>query len=359
MRRTLGPWFPALALLASCGAPPAEDPVLRHLALEVILPDYRRFAEAAEQLRGRAAPFAARPSPETLSAVRAAWKEARRAWGVCRAHLLGPEAERFLESKIDTSPVLRDRLEELVRGSGPLTAEAAERWGGNVKGFMALEYLLFDGPEGPSAAEAVASSPRRGELIRALTENLAAVAAEIRVAWEPEGGNFAGNLARAGLPGSSFVSRSAAVDALMNRLILFSERTTDGRLGLPLGALRRKPGPPDPGLVESTRSGHSVEDLLADVEGMRRLYHGTTEAAGLGARARRMNPDLDRAIAGALAEAREALSRIPGPLHEALVRDVEPVRAAYRSLKELHARIAVDLVAVHEATLMVVPFDGD
>lgn len=353
-----------LPALAACGrGRAAPDPLLSDLAYRVILPGYRAFADRASELRTAADAFVANPSPEGLDVLQEAWSKARLAWGRCEAHFIGPEDDRLLQAKIDTFPVLTSKLEEIVSGSGPLTERDVERFGANLKGFMALEYLIFS-PGGNDAAVLAAvgegkHADRRRSLIAALAANLERVAAEVRDYWDPERGNFAAEFAAPGGSASSYPEKDAAFDDIINRLVAFSEFTADARLGTPLGVTIKSSGKPEPAWVESRLSVHSVPDLLADLEGIRLLYEGGDEGKGLAERVVRMNPDLDRELRQALREAIESVRDISGPLDRALVADSEGVRRAFKDVKRLQYRIAVDLVAVYRTTLMVVPFDGD
>lgn len=349
-----GRWPILIALALGACDRSSKDQVLRDLSHLVILPGYRALAREAASLRAAAEDFEAAPTAENLEAARRAWKSARGAWNRTEAFLVGPEEQTLLAAKVDTFPISPEKVEEVVAGKGRIDEAAVELLGTNRKGFMALEYLLFPGTE-------LAGDARRRRLLVAYAENLERVARRMRDFWEPEGDNFLHAFSRAGRDKSHYPSADAAFDDLINRLVLFTEQTADGRLKKPLGMTLDERAP-QPGLVQSRRSGHSIEDLRGDLEGVRNVYVGAFEkssGAGLGARVARASPEIDRAIRDAFDAAFREVSALPGPLDETIRKDPESVLRAFAAVKELRGRILVDLVAVYRTTLKVVPFDGD
>jgi predicted lipoprotein len=339
-----------LLLLASCGRDPGlKERALQDLAYEVILPGYRAFAAEAGRLARAVEALQAAPSAASLEAVRQAWKDARSAWGRCGAHLIGPENDRLLHAKVSRYPASEARLEALIASAAALDDAGVERAGANMKGFFAIEALVFDAPHDRSARP---GESRRRELLLALARNLARTAAEIREAWEDDKGGFARAFSRAGSPGSAFASRQAAFDLLINHLVVFAERTAD-QLARPAGLTVAAEGRVDASLIEARRSDHGLDDLQTAVESLRRICEGLRGPVAQAA------PDLDRAIRGAVEVARRDLSAIPPPLATALTSRAEEVRAAVVGLRALKLRVATDLVSVYRTTLTVSPFDGD
>lgn len=337
----------ALALLAlpACDRNPVADKILSDLAYGVMLPHYRAFAEKAGALRAAAHAFRSSPGPETLLRVRDAWKEARRAWKVCEPHLVGTEDHLLLAAKIETFPIAVDKIEEVLSGSEPVEEPAVELLGTHRKGLLAIEYLAFGGE---------ADAPRRRDFLAALAENVEKVAVEIRDHWEPGRGGFADKFARAGRDRSFYRSREAAIDDVVNRLVLFIEIMADAGLRKPLGMTAADVRSPDPELVAARRSGHSIRDLLANLEGIQALYEGR-----LSVRMAQGSPEVDASIRQSLASVRRALEEIPEPLERAISEHQEAVLKAFAAIKELRMKFLIDVVAVYKTTLRVVPFDGD
>jgi predicted lipoprotein len=349
-----------LVLLGSCerretGADRAA--FIRDVAAVVVLPGYRAFADAATTLRAAAEAFEANPDGTNLDLLQAAWLEARRAWGRCEAHFFGPEEATFLNVKIDTYPVLIPAIEAIIAGSATLDAAYVESLGSNRKGFQALDHLLFDPSGDAFVLDAMTVQPdaaRRRALCRAYAGNLEQVAAAIRDLWEPTGGNHAAALAAQPV--------QAALDDLVNRLVAFAEFTADARLGAPAGLTASSGGVPDPSKVESPRSDASLDDLLADLQGIRDVWTGDrlgVSGTGLRDLVEAAGPEIASEIDVDLQACFDRVQAIPAPLDAAVVSSIPAVDAAWRAVKRLHVRLAVDVVAVLGNTLGFSPFDGD
>jgi predicted lipoprotein len=305
-------------LLASCGAEPGWAE--REIAVGVALPAFRNFAAAAAEL-ARAA-----EAGVDLDDLRLSWKAARVAWCRCLPYLIGPEAERLLTAKIDTFPAADGKIDVLPA----LDDEALERLGADVKGFFALEALLFS------------PGPRNARLVPGLARNLALVAREIAEGWE----GFAERSTRP-------EARRAFVDLLLNHLVLTAQGFCD-RIARPSGFTAEGDGRPRPELSRARKSGHTLPEARATLEGLRALYE-----RGLRARVVAASPELDAAIREAIDGAERSLAGIPEPFEAALDTRREELRVAVGALRNLQNRIAIDLVSVYRTTLTVSPFDGD
>lgn len=336
MIRRLAPAL-VLASLASCGGGEGslKETILRDLATGVLLPARRDFVERAAELR-RAA------ETGSVEGARKAWAEARRSWNLCQAGLVGPESDRLLDAKVDSFPVQAGRLEELAAGAGPLGPDDIERLGAGAKGLRAIEHLLYS--QDVHAA-------RRRELLAALARNLEAVAVEIRDLWEPSRGGFASRF--------EAMPRDAALDLLINRMVVLSEATADLLLARPLGKRPDDAFVPRPELVRSRPSGRSREEVGEILEGVMALYEGPPGGRGLSALVVRAAPDLDAPLRQSFGRALADVAAIPSPIDQAIAREPAAVLGAFASVKEFKMRLATDLVSVYRTTLRVSPFDGD
>jgi predicted lipoprotein len=333
--------------------------MLSDLANYVILPGYERLTNEATALVDATSALETSPAATTLAGAQLAWRRTRAAWKQSEAFAIGPAETLRTAAKIDFSPIRADRIESAIRAGGTPTADSIEELGANQKGFLAIEYLLFDPNGDAAAALADLGDAHRRALVRALAENLRDEVTLLRDAWAPDGGNFIHELVMAGKGSLEFPTVKSAVDELVNQLIFLSEEIADAQL---LAALGRDTGTPDPEALDAHRSENGLADLLDGLTGLQNVYYGAyagRDASGFSDVIVVSTPDIDGSIGLAIRRCFETATRIPGPLETALYEEPELVERAQVRAKELMRSLEVDLVSALGATLRFNPNDGD
>ncbi|MBX3026212.1 imelysin family protein [bacterium] len=357
-----------MTLLAVCacggGGTPAPHAgprrlMLRDLGVTVIVPTYEALTQAADAQVEALRTLEAQPDATGLVAAQNAWRRARAAWKRSEVFAFGPAAALRSAAKIDWSPIRGDRIESAIAGSATFDAAAIEDLGANVKGLLALEYLLFD-PTGGDAAvlSRLRASPARRAYARALGENLRHQSALLRDAWSPAAGNFAAELAAAGQGSQSYPTVKSAVDALVNQLIFVSDDVAQRQLQAPLGAN----GTPRPDLIVAARSRSGLADVLDDVTGIQNAYFGSydgSSGASLHGIIESLSPRTDTAIRLSLRRVFDAAADLAVPLEEAIVDERAAVARAQQRAADLMRHLEIDMTSVLGSTLRFNPSDGD
>jgi predicted lipoprotein len=341
--------------------PSSRQAMLRDLALVVIIPTYQSLAAEAEGLAAAAAALDTSTDAEMLAAAQRAWRRTRAAWKQSEAFAIGPAATLRTAAKIDWAPARADRIEDEIAGADELTAATVENLGANLKGFLALEYLIFD-PEGGDAAvlAALDADPRRRAYVRALAENLRDQTVLLRDAWAPDAGDFAGELGSAGRGSPTYPTVKSAVDTLVNQMIFLSEDVADAQLLAALGT--RSGGTPRPDALDAHRSENGLADLLDNLAGIQNAYFGAYDGhqgGNLNAIVDAISPRAGSAIALSMRQALDAAASIPDPLEQAVTGEQPLVERAQLRAKELMRRLEIDLITALGATLRFNPSDGD
>jgi len=362
----------ALLLLTCCacgggGTPAAQAgprrSMMQDLGSTVVIPSYQALANEATQLATVAAALEAAPTSDSLAAAQDAWRRTRAAWKQTEAFAIGPAETLRTAANIDWSPIRPDRIETLLAGSDPIDDAAVEDYGTNLKGFLALEYILFDPVNGDPAVLAALSAPaaaRRRTYVRAVAENLRDQTYALRDAWLPSAGNYASVLATAGPGNATYPTVKSAVDKVVNQLIFLAEDIADAQLLAPLGS--RTGGTAKPDLIAAHRSQNGLADLLDDLTGIQNVYFATYDSAkgeGFSGIVEGLSPSTDSVLALAIERAFETTTRISMPLEEAVSSEPDVVGKAQQRAKELMQRFEVDLVSVLGTTLRFNPSDGD
>ena len=306
--------------------------LLDHLSHRVLLPIQEAFAAKAAALPGAIEGYCnaldAGTAGTMLDAVRTAWGDALVAWERADALLVGPAA-------MDNN-TLRDRIYAwpLLSTCG-LDRDTASSWANpaaydistklaNVRSLSALEYLLFttstahNCPTTPTGWDALGTDvPRaRCRLAHMIATDVAAQGAALQTAWRADGGDFAGELARAGQTGSVFTSAHAGLNEISDGMFYVDKMVKDMKLaeaaGIALNACGTM-GTPCLLEVETPYADYGSFAIRANLDALRQAFTGTAAAAdgpgfddflrGVGATdvADRMTMELDAAITAASA----------------------------------------------------------
>ncbi len=358
----------SLATVSGCGdgsdesvAGPRRE-VLQSLADVVIVPTYAELAARLETLAIAAVALRQSPTAESLAAAQDMWRTARHPWKQSEAFRFGPSEDLRLRvaTKIDWSPISPARIEEQIAGSEELTAAYIDTLGTNRRGFLAIEYLLFDTEGGDVLGQLQgANGARRLAYVAAVAADMAFQADKLVDAWVTDGGNFRLELTAAGEEGTAFKSLKDAVDTVVSTVVQLSATIEENKIGRPFGT--KSNGEPRPESVESGRSSNSLADILDNLESIENVYLGKRESQrglGLEALVAQASPEIDVEIHEAITLAKQAVRNVPPPLATAVVNEREAVQRALSAATSLRLSLSVDLVSAL-GTTPVFTGDGD
>jgi uncharacterized protein len=342
----LGALLCALATgCATKGAGDTRRELLGSWSTAIVVEGYRSFEDDTRALDAG------------LAAARDAWWQARAPWEQLEVFAFGPYSREPLRlgPKIDQWPQRAplDEVEELLDSERPVTPEAVNQMGVNQKGLQVAEYLLY----APDAASALASA-RRCEYLVSVGKELVTRATELREAWDPAGGDFAGELSEAGRGRTAFDDLTDAFSEVVNRLGFTLENLRSEKLIKPLGPDN---GAPAPDQVESRFSGRTVEDMRDNIAGIELVYFGDRARNVLGLesylseRGRSYAPQMTEHLSAI----RSALDAIPEPMTDAVSSARERIDAASAAVNELRNLIQIDIINTLGLQVSFNDNDGD
>ncbi|MDQ3034887.1 MAG: imelysin family protein [Myxococcota bacterium] len=273
----------------------ATSGMLASIGARVVLPTYRTLATEAAALEDATRAYGESGSADDLAAAREAW---RRTIAVAqRAELM-----QFGPAGMQTSDVLgglglrdaiyswpafnRCRIDVVTQTGGYEDLDAPATQGLFMRGLGAIEYLLFHAGADhgclPGASITVddaawsalgetAIRERRADHAHALAQRVSSAAGELLTAWDPSGGDFAGQLARAGQSGSVYASTQSALNAIFSAMYYLDRQIKDDKLEALTGACATA-GCPE--LLESRFAHRSSEHFLENLRGFQMLYLG-------------------------------------------------------------------------------------
>jgi predicted lipoprotein len=307
---------------------------------------HQELAVEAKGLATAGRKLAIDPSSLNVEQARAAWKATRAALRRIDALAFGPRETLRSTDALDFWPPNEKTLEMRLAGTESVDASAVAAVGANLKGLASLEYLLFDGEAAATAAKL--SDSRRRQWLEALAAAVDAECARLATAWEA----FAVTLSTPGPTNADFPSSKAAIDAVVNQSYFEGDFVANTLVGRPLGL--RNNGVVDAASERAARSGHSIAEIRASIEGMKRIYD-----FGLETVVSPRNPTLAGRVSDAYVSALEKLSQVPEPLSSALVDSKPSVQALHQALRELKNIYGAELATALGVTLRFSDNDGD
>ena len=330
--------------------------LLAHLGRDVLLPMQTELATKAAALPAaidvHCDALEAGAPGATLGAARTSWAETIDAWQRVDAVAIGPVKVNTaaLRTRIYAWPqVAQCELDRdtASRFADPTSYDIETRFD-RVRSLAAVEYLLHSTDPNhkcviapPGWNDLGANLPRaRCRLAEAIAVDVAAQTAALATAWRADGGDFAGELARAGQSGSMFTTAHQAVNVVSDGLFFVDYTVKDTKIAEPAGIAQNDcgtVGTPCPQAVEHAFSDRATFALRANLSSLRDTFTGTSAAGngigfddflrelGHGDVADRMVASLDGAVAAAAA--------LPDSFTTALANDYEDVVATHAAVK--------------------------
>ena len=296
--------------------PPEEEsfdfgPTLASYTDNVVLATYNDLATKAAALNQAVVAFAASPSDQSLlDAAAAAWVSAREPWESSEAFLFGPAAFLSIDPSLDSWPVDRNQLDNVLASGFQLTPEfISTGLGPALRGFHTIEYLLFRNG-GPRVAADVTGRER--EYLTACTKVLADDAALLFDEWADD---FAAEFRNAGRSGSNYTTQGDAVLELLEGMIGICDEVANGKIADPFDQQ-------DVELVESQFSWNSLTDFQHNIASVRNAYRGGyhlgSDGLGLDEFVRAHDSALDTRLDDEIQAAIDAIAAIPEPFRNNL-----------------------------------------
>ncbi len=180
---------------------------------------------------------------------------------------------------------------------------------------------------------------RRARLAHSLATVVHRRAQELVSAWEPDGGDFLGELRRAGEDGAVYGSGREGLNAVTDAMFYVDLVLKDRKLALPAGLSLDCPEDTCPEWVESRWAGRSIQHVLDNLAAFELLFLGGPpgeDARGFDDLLAELGEDAMAAeMVTAIADARAAFEAIDVTLREAVTSDAATVRAAYDLVKRI------------------------
>lgn len=344
-----------LALVGcTSGSAPTDKEVVASLTDEVVVPTYESIVPAMVQLDQDAQALCNAPGASSLDAVRQSWSNARALWVSSEAMWFGPFMDRRSKRLVDWSPTDVMGIDALLAEGRVLTGfEVREILASNLRGFGAIEYLLFrdDSLASPNRADSHCT------YLTGLTEVVRDETGAVLSEWTEgvEGGVAYRDYFTDNAP-ISILSEAAVAEVVRTQVFLI-RAIVDMQLAAAMGL---RGDAPDLTAIPGTAADNGLQDLRGRILGMQALYEGSgEEGMGISELVHPLSEETDLRLRDQFAAAIAAIDAVEGPLRAAIQERPDQVRNLHESLQNLQVTISTEVVGLLGVSVGFSDTDGD
>lgn len=268
--------------LAGCGGGGGDStpqsfnakPMVDNVADAIITQTYRNLNTQAAALLAAVQALAAAPTSESaMDAAQAAWKATRVPWESSEGFLFGPVDSLGIDPAIDSWPLNTPDLQAFLASNPNATQADIENASDDLRGFHAIEYLLFgDGVADNDKAASELTTAEANYLV-ALAQAFKARTQALESAWTTNfnnAGPYATTLKSPGA-GRTYTGYAAVLEELINGLAGIADEIGNAKMAEPLGT---SIATADTSKVESQYSWNSLTDFHNNLQSVMNTYTG-------------------------------------------------------------------------------------
>lgn len=301
-----------------------------------VLPTYKAMADAAVNMRDLCHTMQEKHAAGALSgsdikAAGEAWKLARKSWELSEAFLYGPAANHNIDPHIDSWPLDKAAMDNILSQIRNGNSWSLENNGGyGLIGFHAVEYMLFQlsGDEDNSLVHSTDYTTEELEYLVAVADDLCQQCVCLEACWagtdnisdlkqdildEAEldyAEEYGWEMKNAGKPGSRFKTYQEAAEEIIQGCIDIADEVGNTKIGRPhIGSSFE-----DKNYIESPYSLNSIEDFADNIRSVRNAYLGSNSGdASVSDYVKIVNAAADKEVRQAIDNAIAAIEKIPEP----------------------------------------------
>jgi predicted lipoprotein len=311
----------------------AADPFVN----KTVIPTYKAMADAAIQLYDQCVVIRDKFAAGTLTSndiVTAGnyWKTSRKQWELSEAFLFGPATDHNIDPHIDSWPLDKAAMDDLLADIRSGKSWDIENHGGyGLLGYHSIEYILFELTNNDTQSQPHSISTYSAEEL----EYLVAVAEDLRnqcilleSCWAGNDGitaakqailedaelgyneDYGWMMVNAGQAGSKFKTYQQVAEEIIQGCIDIVDEVGNTKIGRPhIGSTAD-----DRNYIESPYSLNSIEDFQDNIRSIQNAYCGTYSSdASVSDYVKSVNSALDTKVRNAITNAITVIGTIPEP----------------------------------------------
>lgn len=335
----------AIACLFSLTSCDDDDPslyaeeVVEHLVEDVILPTNADLLVSVERLYSACKALRDMPTDnqQTVNAGQL-WRDARAFWTMSEAYAFGPAEEFNLARELNAWPLDTGGVENLVASTSVITSSQLNKLAADMRGFHAVEYLLFRDGKTRTQDELTL---REREYLEASADLLLNRIRQYAAMWAANNGF---HLQLVGEDGSRQNSAQLFIELTFSAITDLCIDIDEIRLQRPLQTQNVRN-------VESRFSRNSLNEIRNGLLGIQHLFNGSLsfrrEAQGLTAWIDTRNRLVAQRLSVRISSALTAMDNVPFPLAERL-QDQSGYKPAIEALELLQQSLTDDVPPLYD-----------
>ena len=300
-----------------------------------VLPTYKSMADAAIEMADLCAVMKEKHAEGTLTsadiaAAGNAWKESRKYWELSEAFLFGPAANHNIDPHIDSWPLDKAAMDQLLGQIRNGASWTAENLGYGLLGFHSVEYMLYElsADENTSLTHSANYTDEDLEYLTGVADDLRDQCVLLEACWAGTdnvsarkreiledaelgyGEEYGREMVNAGAAGSRFKTFQETAEEIIQGCIDIADEVGNTKIGRP----NKGSSLEDRNYIESPYSLNSIEDFADNIRSIRNSYIGSTaSSASISDYIKSVNPTLDTELRTAIEDAITAINAIPEP----------------------------------------------
>ena len=240
----------------------------------VITQTYKNLNSQASALLKSVEAFKDGVTEAEMDTARTMWKATRVPWEASEGFLFGPVDALGIDPVIDSWPLNTPDLQAFLAAKPNATQADIDNASDDLRGFHAIEYLLFG--DGVSINDKAASAVTAAEAnyLVALAQSFKARTQELEDGWVKDfagKGAYATLVKTAGAGNTVYSSQSSVMEELINGLSGIADEVANAKMTEPFGPSLEKA---DTSLVESQYSWNSLTDFHNNLQSVLNVYTG-------------------------------------------------------------------------------------
>jgi predicted lipoprotein len=322
-----------------------EQSVLTDFAGVLVNPNYQDIQAKAAIMNNAIIAFNASSTDANLAAIQVAWKNTRGAWESCEGFLFGPVEDFSYDPTMDDWPVNKADLDALIASNNPLQVSDINALGTTLKGFHAIEYIVF----GVGSTQKAANITARDKLyLGSLGQSLYNTTTQLRNSWDPtQASNFTVQVTTAGKGSTRYGTRLDVFKALVGSMADICNEVANEKMQTPLAAH-------DSTLDESQFSHNSVLDFKNNITGVLNAYkcqYAGKSGHSLSELVASKNASLDNTIQSQINTAIASFNGITTTYEKAIYTQQNQIKTVQTAINTLRATIEGDLTTFIETNV--------